>query len=241
MGQRFERFGLSGKPGMIWRWPNDDRCRMSASCRRKACPGPDPGPASRGRGAAALDCGITPPAAVRARGTSAPGRDETALCLHSGEQSIGSACAPAVFQRAANEDHGRKRRRHRMPCLMGREGGRHNETGPRERAAPRACRNDGVRRRRCWPISDTRGETTGRDDSGRNKIDCGRRRGHVGRRHTDFQAFLANAGVAGIVLGARGPIILTSRADSVEARLASCAVAALVAQARREQAAKALA
>jgi phosphate acetyltransferase len=35
-------------------------------------------------------------------------------------------------------------------------------------------------------------------------------------------------------LGARVPIILTSRADSVVARLASCAVAALVALARRE-------
>jgi len=39
--------------------------------------------------------------------------------------------------------------------------------------------------------------------------------------------FLANADAAGIVLGARVPIILTSRADSVRARLASCAVAAL--------------
>ena len=39
---------------------------------------------------------------------------------------------------------------------------------------------------------------------------------------------------AGIVLGARVPIILTSRADSVTARLASCAVAVLVAKARRE-------
>jgi phosphate acetyltransferase len=38
---------------------------------------------------------------------------------------------------------------------------------------------------------------------------------------------------AGIVLGARVPIILTSRADSVMARLASCAVAAFVVQARR--------
>ena len=37
--------------------------------------------------------------------------------------------------------------------------------------------------------------------------------------------FLANADAAGIVLGARVPIILTSRADSVMARLASCAVA----------------
>jgi phosphate acetyltransferase len=46
--------------------------------------------------------------------------------------------------------------------------------------------------------------------------------------------FLAGADAAGIVLGARVPIILTSRADSVTARLASCAVAALVAHARRE-------
>jgi phosphate acetyltransferase len=50
--------------------------------------------------------------------------------------------------------------------------------------------------------------------------------------------FLAGADAAGIVLGARVPIILTSRADSVKARLASCAVASLVAQARREQPAK---
>ena len=47
-------------------------------------------------------------------------------------------------------------------------------------------------------------------------------------------SFMAEADAAGIVLGARVPIILTSRADSVTARLASCAVAALVAQARRE-------
>jgi phosphate acetyltransferase len=36
------------------------------------------------------------------------------------------------------------------------------------------------------------------------------------------------------VLGARVPVILTSRADSVSTRLASCAVAALVAKFRRE-------
>jgi len=53
--------------------------------------------------------------------------------------------------------------------------------------------------------------------------------------------FLAGADAAGIVLGARVPIILTSRADSVTARLASCAVAVLVARARREQAGKAVA
>src|SRR6187200_2867699 len=46
-------------------------------------------------------------------------------------------------------------------------------------------------------------------------------------------SFLANADSAGIVLGARVPIILTSRADSVRSRIASCAVAALVAHARR--------
>ncbi|MCC7227309.1 MAG: phosphate acetyltransferase, partial [Burkholderiaceae bacterium] len=47
-------------------------------------------------------------------------------------------------------------------------------------------------------------------------------------------SFMANADAAGIVLGARVPIILTSRADSVMTRLASCAVAVLVAQATRE-------
>jgi phosphate acetyltransferase len=47
--------------------------------------------------------------------------------------------------------------------------------------------------------------------------------------------------MAGIVLGAKVPIILTSRADSVMARLASCAVALLVAQARRDDVAKAIA
>jgi phosphotransacetylase len=45
--------------------------------------------------------------------------------------------------------------------------------------------------------------------------------------------FLANADSAGIVLGARVPIILTSRADSVRSRCASCAVAMLAAYARR--------
>ena len=48
-------------------------------------------------------------------------------------------------------------------------------------------------------------------------------------------SFLAGADAAGIVLGARAPIILTSRADSEITRLASCAVASLVALARREK------
>ncbi len=52
--------------------------------------------------------------------------------------------------------------------------------------------------------------------------------------------FMANADAAGIVLGCRVPIILTSRADSVMTRLASCAVAMLVAQARRANADKAV-
>jgi phosphate acetyltransferase len=54
-------------------------------------------------------------------------------------------------------------------------------------------------------------------------------------------SFLAQADSAGIVLGAKVPIILTSRADSVQARLASCAVAVMVVQARRDSAAKAIA
>jgi phosphate acetyltransferase len=49
--------------------------------------------------------------------------------------------------------------------------------------------------------------------------------------------FLANADAAGIVLGARVPIILTSRADNVRTRLASCAVAAIYAHAKRVAAA----
>jgi phosphotransacetylase len=46
--------------------------------------------------------------------------------------------------------------------------------------------------------------------------------------------FLAGADSAGLVVGARVPIILTSRADSVRSRIASCGVAKLVAYARRE-------
>ena len=47
-------------------------------------------------------------------------------------------------------------------------------------------------------------------------------------------SFLANADSAGLVLGARVPVILTSRADSVRSRIASCAVAMLAAHARRQ-------
>ncbi|WP_421996642.1 phosphate acetyltransferase [Reyranella sp.] len=54
-------------------------------------------------------------------------------------------------------------------------------------------------------------------------------------------SFLANADAAGIVLGARVPVILTSRADSLLTRLASCAVAVLVAAARRANSAAAIA
>jgi phosphate acetyltransferase len=50
-------------------------------------------------------------------------------------------------------------------------------------------------------------------------------------------AFMAKADTAGIVLGARVPIILTSRADSVRSRMASCAAAVLYADARRRAAA----
>lgn len=48
--------------------------------------------------------------------------------------------------------------------------------------------------------------------------------------------FLAGADAAGIVLGARVPIILTSRADSLLTRLASCAVAVMASAARRASA-----
>jgi len=50
--------------------------------------------------------------------------------------------------------------------------------------------------------------------------------------------FLANADSAGLVLGARIPIILTSRADSIQSRIASCAVAVLAAHARAEKLSK---
>jgi phosphate acetyltransferase len=52
--------------------------------------------------------------------------------------------------------------------------------------------------------------------------------------------FMAGADAAGIVLGARVPIILTSRADSLIARQASCAVAVLIAHSRRVQFEKAV-
>jgi phosphotransacetylase len=48
-------------------------------------------------------------------------------------------------------------------------------------------------------------------------------------------SFLTKADSAGLVLGARVPIILTSRADSVRSRIASCAVAVLAAHARRNK------
>jgi phosphate acetyltransferase len=48
--------------------------------------------------------------------------------------------------------------------------------------------------------------------------------------------FMLKADAAGLVLGARVPIVLTSRADSVRTRLASCAAAVLYAGARRRAA-----
>lgn len=53
-------------------------------------------------------------------------------------------------------------------------------------------------------------------------------------------SFLADADAAGIVLGARVPIILTSRADALLTRLASCAVAAMVVASRRASPAAAI-
>lgn len=54
-------------------------------------------------------------------------------------------------------------------------------------------------------------------------------------------AYFAKADGAGIVLGARVPVVLTSRADSLRARMASCAVATLYADARRRRAVNAAA
>jgi phosphotransacetylase len=49
-------------------------------------------------------------------------------------------------------------------------------------------------------------------------------------------SFLANADAAGIVLGARVPLIVTSRSDNQRARMASCAVAVLMVHAKRNAA-----
>jgi phosphate acetyltransferase len=58
----------------------------------------------------------------------------------------------------------------------------------------------------------------------------------AGKAEAKSLSFLAGAEAAGIVLGARVPIILTSRSDSLISRLAACAVAVLVAAARRKSA-----
>jgi len=55
----------------------------------------------------------------------------------------------------------------------------------------------------------------------------------AGNMQAKSLSFLADADAAGIVLGARVPVILTGRADSVLTRLTSCAVAAMLADARR--------
>jgi len=55
----------------------------------------------------------------------------------------------------------------------------------------------------------------------------------AGNMLTKQLQYLAGADAAGIVLGTRVPIVLTSRADSVRVRIASTAVLKLVAHARR--------
>lgn len=47
--------------------------------------------------------------------------------------------------------------------------------------------------------------------------------------------FLGNSDAAGLVLGARAPVVLPSRSDSLRTRLMSCALAVKMAQARRER------
>ncbi len=54
-------------------------------------------------------------------------------------------------------------------------------------------------------------------------------------------SFLGGAEAAGVVVGARVPIVLTSRADTTRARLVSCAAALLLAQARRTDPGRAVA
>ena len=49
-------------------------------------------------------------------------------------------------------------------------------------------------------------------------------------------SFLANADAAGIILGARVPIVLTSRVDNLQARMECCAVALRCAHAHRSAA-----
>ena len=63
-----------------------------------------------------------------------------------------------------------------------------------------------------------------------------RARPRGGQHDREAAQYLAGADGAGIVLGARVPIVLTSRADSVRTRLASAAVMALVAHDRRANA-----
>ena len=46
--------------------------------------------------------------------------------------------------------------------------------------------------------------------------------------------YLAEAQITGIVMGARVPLVLTSRADSPRARIASCALALLLVQNKRK-------
>jgi phosphate acetyltransferase len=62
----------------------------------------------------------------------------------------------------------------------------------------------------------------------------------AGNMMTKCLTFLAGADAAGVVLGARVPIILTSRADAEPTRLASCAVAVLIASANRNRTAAAM-
>ena len=47
--------------------------------------------------------------------------------------------------------------------------------------------------------------------------------------------YLANALTAGIILGAKVPIVLTSRADTADTRIASCVIATLIAHHNRNQ------
>ena len=98
---------------------------------------------------------------------------------------------------------------------------------------------DGRSRRQCHqPRSG--GDQENRVSGGWAREHCGRSRLR-GRQHAGQEPLvLAKADAAGIVLGARVPVILTSRANSLVSRLASCAIAVMAAAARRRAAAAAI-
>ena len=120
--------------------------------------------------------------------------------------------------------------------------------GPPRRSKPRPCADGGARPDHGRdPRRAARARQRDQSGSGGDQEDCVPGRGarehlvvpdlEAGNMLAKSLSFLAKADAAGIVLGARVPVILTSRADSLLSRLASCAVAVMIAAARRKAAA----